>query len=221
MKKPRTRKAMIEYLKGHFRYDTMNSWNCVTSYAVNIKLHKLTFPDKETEDRAWDLLDVGKAFFGFRRVLREFDQRHNYDYQIGTNGRSGGYLVLYRGGKRATGHKSQCMICGQLNFKTVEETENNRCGRCGEDARENLQSPRYEIYTMPGQDIDGNADFEDWSTTDLEDRVELVMDFDKTCAAAVKAFIDFCRTHKAEEEVIMVPKKVTVAKRAPLTKAAT
>lgn len=221
MKTPRTRKDMIAYLKGHFRYDTMNGWNRTTSYAVNIKLHHLTFPDKETENRAWDLLEVDQAFYGFHKVLREFAIRHDYRYQIGTNGRSGGYLVLYNGGRKATGHKSQCDACGQLNFKTVEETGNNRCGKCGQDERENLAAPVYEIFMMPGQDIDGDTDFEDMDTSGLKYRVDLVMDFDRTCAAAVKAFIDFCVTHKAEEEEILVPKTRTVARRIKRGKEAT
>lgn len=31
------RKEMIAFLKNHFRYDTMNSWNRSTSYANNVK----------------------------------------------------------------------------------------------------------------------------------------------------------------------------------------
>jgi hypothetical protein len=32
----RSRSAMVEFLKGHYRYDTMNSWNRSTAYANNI-----------------------------------------------------------------------------------------------------------------------------------------------------------------------------------------
>ena len=37
----RSRSAMVDYLQGHERYNTMNSWNRLTSYANNIKIHRL------------------------------------------------------------------------------------------------------------------------------------------------------------------------------------
>ena len=36
------KEEMIEFLEGHFRYSTANTWNCQTSYAVNVKLHNIT-----------------------------------------------------------------------------------------------------------------------------------------------------------------------------------
>ena len=38
------RGEMIAFLKNHFRYDSMNSWNRSTSYANNIKLYKVNKP---------------------------------------------------------------------------------------------------------------------------------------------------------------------------------
>ena len=35
------RNEMIAFLTNHFRYSTMNSWNQMTSYANNVKLHNL------------------------------------------------------------------------------------------------------------------------------------------------------------------------------------
>lgn len=119
MKKPRTRKDMIAFLGNHFRYDTMNSWNCGTSFARNIKITRLAFPDRETFNRAFDLLNVEEAFDEFDEILHEFALRHEYSWQIGRNGRSGGYLVLYSGGKKDTGYKSYCPSCGQRNYKKV------------------------------------------------------------------------------------------------------
>lgn len=117
MKKPRTRRAMIAYLGSHSRYDTMRSWNLGTSFSRNIKLTRLTFPDQETCHRAFDLLNVAEAFDEFDTIISEFDIRHNHYWQIESNGRSGGYLVLYSGGKRETGYKSYCPSCGQRNYK--------------------------------------------------------------------------------------------------------
>ena len=36
----RSRAEMTAYLSGHFRYNTMNSWNRSTTYACNMKLYK-------------------------------------------------------------------------------------------------------------------------------------------------------------------------------------
>jgi hypothetical protein len=37
----RSRSTMVSFLHGHRRYDTMNSWNRLTSYANIIKIHRL------------------------------------------------------------------------------------------------------------------------------------------------------------------------------------
>ena len=34
----RSREQMVEFLAGHFRYNTMNSWNRGTSYANRVKV---------------------------------------------------------------------------------------------------------------------------------------------------------------------------------------
>jgi len=41
-------------------------------------------------------------------------------YTIGSNGRSGGYLVLYQGEYYDPGYKSRCRACGQLNYQHVK-----------------------------------------------------------------------------------------------------
>lgn len=37
----KTKKEMIEFLKNHKRYWTMNSWNGSSSYANNVKIYNL------------------------------------------------------------------------------------------------------------------------------------------------------------------------------------
>jgi hypothetical protein len=54
-------------------------------------------------------------------------------------------------------------------------------------------------------------DFEDWDMATLQDRRDLVMDFDQTCENAVAEFVEFAKTHKVEEKTIMIPKKIMVA----------
>ena len=106
MSKKPTLKAMREYLDRHFRYYTMNSWNQSTSYACNVKLHTLNIP-KEDQDTAYALLSMDDAnIWGIiRYYMLQFEKAHDYAYQMGFNGRSGGYIVLYQGGKNEDGRR--------------------------------------------------------------------------------------------------------------------
>lgn len=199
---------MVAYLEGHFRYNTMNSWNRATSYARNVKINRLTFPDSDTRNRAYELVGVDEAFDDIRFLMQEFAEAHEYEWQVGFNGRSSGYLVLYPGGRRPSQYKSWCSACGQGNCTDATES-NKKCGRCGNDTRYNQQ--RFEIFTHPGKGVDQGEDFSEWSVDRLRDRVNLVMDFDKLCDDCVATFINFCKTHKAEEVEVRVPKKVMIA----------
>ena len=116
----RSREAMVTFLKGHFRYNTMNSWNGSTSYAQCVKLHRLGLSPAQY-DRAFEMLDLTEVSDMVQSGIADFTEAHNGCYTMGTNGRSGGYLVLYSSRYEETGHKSRCRSCGQLNFKRVYE----------------------------------------------------------------------------------------------------
>lgn len=91
------RKAMADFLTNHFRYYTMNSWNASTSYANNVKIYNLGIKDKEVLDKAWDIvcsdIDRYEMYDNFRQIIDEFRESEGYD--IGFNGRSEGYIVMY------------------------------------------------------------------------------------------------------------------------------
>jgi hypothetical protein len=92
----RSRKAMTEYLSGHFRYNTMNSWNCSTSYAQNLKIYNLGL-DSVITDKLYSLIQIPAFYETLKNLMFEFGEEHDYRWQAGMNGRSGGYLVLYQG----------------------------------------------------------------------------------------------------------------------------
>ncbi len=210
MAKPRSRKEMILFLSNHQRYDTMSSWNRGTSFSRNIKLHRIQFPDTETRNRAWELLDVEEAFAEFDDTIAEFNARHGYSYQIHRNGRSGGYLVLYHGGRKDTGYKSYCPACGQRNYQKAEEGK-NLCGVC-KHPRRNYTHPVMTMYTTGETIGEPYGEYDDWDTCSLKSLVDVVWDFDKTVEAAIQTFIDFALHNEAAEETIMVPKKVKVSR---------
>lgn len=91
------RKAMADFLTNHFRYDTTSPWNASTSYANNIKVYNLGIEDKDILDKAWDIvcsdIDCYEMQNSFQQIISEFREDKGYD--IGFNGRSGGYLVMY------------------------------------------------------------------------------------------------------------------------------
>lgn len=110
-------KSMWNFLKEHFTYHTMNSWNYGRSVAHNVKVHRLNL-----EGDWWNVLrylndeaDSGCLQMFIDDEIREFESDNPY-YEVFFNGRSGGYLVLCE--KR--GHKSVLPDCVD-NYDTYEE----------------------------------------------------------------------------------------------------
>ncbi len=199
----RSKEKMVDFLSNHFRYHTMNSWNRSTSYANNMKIYNLGLPDV-----AYDLLQVEEAYDEIRFLIEDWEREQNYNWQVGFNGRSGGYLVLYQGGLEPSGYKSYCTNCGQFNYTITEKS--NRCERCGKDTRVDFKKTHKRKVTYIGRSIDQNADFSEWDMDSLKERVKLVQSFDKLCDDIVDAARNLCDNYKVVEEEILVPKKVKV-----------
>lgn len=153
-KKPRSKKDLIEYLAEHFRYDTMRGWNARTSYARCVKLSYLDFSDKRTRDVAWDVVGSDSDWHresGISRLIAEFDRRHDYRWQIGFNGRSSGYMVLYAGFQEPSGYRSFCTACGQQNFTAILPTPENPTS-ADLLTRYIIDHPHWTPITYPSQD---------------------------------------------------------------------
>lgn len=114
----RSRKAMADFLTSHFKYNTMNSWNQVTSYAHRVKVHRMGLT-RGQQDKAFDVISVddGSPWHDdLEFMINEYTEANNGRYTIGSNGRSGGYLVMYNSYYRQSQYKSRCVSCGQKNF---------------------------------------------------------------------------------------------------------
>lgn len=85
-------KSMFEFLKNHFTYDTLNSWNGLKSIAHNVRLYNLQL--KGDEAIAQGLLQLDN-YAKINMMIEEWNNEHP-NYAVGFNGRSDGYLVLYR-----------------------------------------------------------------------------------------------------------------------------
>lgn len=95
----KSRKSMVDFLTNHFQYYTMSSWNRSTSYAHNIKLPSLhgVLPN-DIEETAWAMLSCPEWNSHMSCLMHIFDEANCYTWQVGVNGRSDGYIVLYQGG---------------------------------------------------------------------------------------------------------------------------
>ena len=207
----RSRKAMVNFLENHFRYFTMNSWNGSTSFANNMKIYNLGL-SKEIENTLYDILfsdDNNDLDFYIKCLIADFETEHDDRYTACFNGRSGGYLVLYKMELVPSEYKSYCTNCGQQNYASVKET-GCKCGRCGEDTRVDYSKPLMQQRIYPGRSI-GDEDFDDreeWDMDSLREMVKLVQDFDTLCEDIVYECNYYAENHKIVEEEILVPTKV-------------
>ena len=89
-------KSMWNFLHDHYSYYTMNSWNRTRSIAHNVKLYNLNLDGDWTKvlPYLFNESDVGCLQMYIDDEISEF-VRKNPCYNVGFNGRSGGYLVLY------------------------------------------------------------------------------------------------------------------------------
>ena len=109
-------KSMWNFLKEHFQYYTMNSWNRGKSIANNVKLHRLDLDGDWTVAMRYlfDEADAGCLQMYIEDEIREFVEANPY-YEVYFNGRSGGYLVLCE----KDGHKSVLPDC--LDYDTYDD----------------------------------------------------------------------------------------------------
>lgn len=205
----RSPSAMRLYLTGHERYSTMNSWNRSTSYANCVKIHRLDLTSAQLEN-AWQLLDVHEVYATINALIQEWGDVHGWQWSVGFNGRSNGYLVLYRGGlDYKNAHTAQCNQCGKLTW----HKENVPCTNPGCDGTITmLDRPRPQVLTYPGRGTDEEEDFLDWDVSRLRDRVRLVQEFDRLCDQTVEMFAYYCDHYKIEEQEILVPRMIKVLK---------
>ena len=131
------------------RYYTMNSWNLSKAPAYNLKIYNVI--DADLRDKVWKMLECEDFYFDINIFISDFAREYNYAWQAAFNGRSGGYLVLYKGGCRKSGYKSYCVECGQRNFTSIKETS-TKCGKCGKEGR--VDRDFKDIYTQPGKQIE-------------------------------------------------------------------
>lgn len=91
--KEKTISSKFKYIKEHFTYDILNSWNRLKTVGNNVKIWNLQLTT-EQQDKFFELYEVDCDYIyenlGF--VLQEFEDLTNME--VCFNGRCGGYLVM-------------------------------------------------------------------------------------------------------------------------------
>lgn len=72
----------------------MNYWNLLKAPAYNLKVYNV-IPQKYRQ-KVYELMEAEDFYYPINELINSFDYDHKYLYQAGFNGRSGGYLVLYK-----------------------------------------------------------------------------------------------------------------------------
>lgn len=80
-------------------YYTMNSWNRETAPAYNMKVYNIV-SDSKIRSKIYELMDCDDFWEEINQLVSDFNFEQD-SYSAGFNGRSGGYLVLYKNGSCA------------------------------------------------------------------------------------------------------------------------
>ncbi len=96
-----SKQSLLDFLKAHQRYYTMSSWNRSTSFAHCIKVHQLPLTHEQAQ-KVYDLISCDSDFYSYfmAPIIEEFQMYMGGKWTMGTNGRSGGWLVLYMNNDR-------------------------------------------------------------------------------------------------------------------------
>ena len=139
-------KQMFNFLKEHFEYPTLNSWNTLYSVANKVKLYDLGLSGDWCV--ALSLLESGE-YENLNWMIQDWEREHP-TYEVYFNGRSGGYLVLKD--KDYNGHVLPDMIVDNEDYEEYKECCRNNYG--------SVKANREELvyYTKLVQDFDRLCD---------------------------------------------------------------
>lgn len=87
-------KQMFEFLRNHYMYDTMNSWNRLKSIAHNVKLYNLELEGDWDNALSFLFDEHSDLVYLINDTIEMWEAEHE-GYVVGFNGRTSGYLVLY------------------------------------------------------------------------------------------------------------------------------
>lgn len=139
-------KQMFNFLKNHFTYYTMNSWNLLESIANNVKLYNLGLSGNC--DTVLALLEASEYdTIGF--MIADWEKAHP-GYRVIFNGRSYGYLVL------TSVYDARSILPDEINEAEDYEEYKRYCKEFYGSVKDNRDDLRF--YTKLVQDFDKLCD---------------------------------------------------------------
>lgn len=171
-------KQMFKFLKEHFEYYTMNTWNRGKSIANNVKLYNLQLSGDWAV--AFNFLNSGE-YDTINWMIADWLRKYP-GYEVYFNGRSGGYLVLYN--KNSRSHVLPDEIVDSDTYEEYKE--------CCKDYYGSVRNFRSELvyYTRLVQDFDRLCD----ELRDYCDRLSNlkyeVVEMEKTVEAFNDRYVD-------------------------------
>jgi len=201
----RSKINMQDYLENHFRYNTMNSWNGLHSFANNVKIHRISKYTQVPDDKLYDFLELEESFKKIHDLIAQWTAEQNYEYTVQFNGRSDGYLVLYKSYREQSRYKSICPHCGQKNYKRAEDNNNGVCGRCHTEGLIPYSGYSLQVHAT-------GVEYDEDCMDSLRETTELVQSFDQLCEDIVQCYFDFCANYDIKEEQypVMHSRKIVV-----------
>lgn len=133
--KEKTLTEKFNFIKEHFTYDIMNSWNKMESIANNVKIYNLGLTT-EQENKFFELLNIEEDYIyeDLNWIIQDFERETKTD--VFFNGRSSGYLVIIPDFK--TNNRWQNIldlffednIYDYKNYKEYKQEQNKYTGGC-------------------------------------------------------------------------------------------
>lgn len=148
--KERTIEEKYQYLKNHFSYDIMNSWNNLKTIANNVKIYNLGLTN-EQQNKFFEINEADNDFLYYETIaiIEEFERLTNT--QVYFNGRSGGYMVIvpdFETTKRNE-HVFKWMGVEDIlyfdNYKEFKKEQNEYTGSYNYSYKEEIEQTYYLI----------------------------------------------------------------------------
>jgi CTP:phosphocholine cytidylyltransferase-like protein len=129
-------KQMFNFLKDHYTYSTLNSWNGLRSIANNVKIYNL-----KLSGDCWNALTFlqNDDYFTINMMIEDWEAEHR-GYSVGFNGRSGGYLVLYNDHNNRSALPDEIDECE--DYEEYKRWCKDYCGSVKENRRDLVETVR-------------------------------------------------------------------------------
>lgn len=152
--KEKTLEQKFQYIKNHYVYNVMNSWNRLQSIANNIKIYNLELTNEQI-DKFFELISIDEELLYANLQFSIEDFEDITDTEVFFNGRSCGYLVLVPKFEKYKKHMNILDLFFDDNiyeYETLREFKKDSLdvsyGKTNADINENLEQCYYLLKSF-------------------------------------------------------------------------